>query len=96
MTDKLSISKAPNAVQLGTGSMNTVENGFSGSPTDDKEIKKASSKPRPSLKYQHVAAVHSKSRKSCLSLESDISPSFVGFRNLVILVLSELNLQVQA
>ena len=91
MTDKLSISKAPNAVQLGTGSMNTVENGFSGSQTDDKEIKKASSKPRPSLKYLHVAAVHSKSRESCLSPESGISPSFLGFQNLVILVFSELN-----
>lgn len=38
-------------------------------------------------KYRHVAAVHSKSRPSCLSHDSDTAPSFIGFRNLMVIVL---------
>lgn len=39
-------------------------------------------------KYRHVAAVHSRSRTSCLSHDSDVAPSFLGFRNLMVIVLS--------
>lgn len=39
-------------------------------------------------KYRHVFATHSESRITCLSHESKDTPSFVGFRNLMILVLS--------
>lgn len=39
-------------------------------------------------KYRHVFATHSSSRTSCLSQDADKVPSFVGFRNLMILVLS--------
>jgi diacylglycerol O-acyltransferase-1 len=39
-------------------------------------------------KYRHVAAYHSKPRASCLSHDSDAAPSFLGFRNLMVLVLS--------
>lgn len=39
-------------------------------------------------KYRHVAAVHSKSRPSTLSHDSNSAPSFIGFRNLMIIVLS--------
>lgn len=39
-------------------------------------------------KYRHVFATHSLTRTSCLSHDTDKSPSFVGFRNLMILVLS--------
>jgi diacylglycerol O-acyltransferase 1 len=39
-------------------------------------------------KYRHVAAVHSKDRTSCLSHDSEIAPSFLGFRNLMVIVLS--------
>lgn len=39
-------------------------------------------------KYRHVFATHSESRITCLSEESENMPSFVGFRNLMILVLS--------
>lgn len=38
-------------------------------------------------KYRHVAAVHSKPRTSCLSHDSEVSPSFLGFRNLMVIVL---------
>lgn len=49
----------------------------------------ATSKKPASSKYRHVAAVHSKARTSCLSHDSDVSPSFLGFRNLMVLVLGE-------
>lgn len=39
-------------------------------------------------KYRHVFATHALTRTSCLSHDADKSPSFVGFRNLMILVLS--------
>lgn len=38
-------------------------------------------------KYRHVAAVHSKPRTSCLDHDSDATPSFLGFRNLMVIVL---------
>lgn len=38
---------------------------------------------------RHVAAVHSKNRTSCLSHDSAEMPSFLGFRNLMVIVLSE-------
>jgi diacylglycerol O-acyltransferase-1 len=41
-------------------------------------------------KYRHVFATHSETRITCLSHESESMPSFVGFRNLMILVLSML------
>ena len=39
-------------------------------------------------KYRHVFATHAVTRTSCLSQDAETSPSFVGFRNLMILVLS--------
>ena len=41
-------------------------------------------------KYRHVFATHSEARITCLTHESENMPSFVGFRNLMILVLSML------
>jgi diacylglycerol O-acyltransferase-1 len=38
-------------------------------------------------KYRHVAAVHARPRTSCLSHDSAVSPSFLGFRNLMVIVL---------
>jgi diacylglycerol O-acyltransferase-1 len=43
----------------------------------------------PQKKYRHVAAVHSKTRSSCLSHDADVNPSFLGFRNLMVIVLGE-------
>ena len=40
-------------------------------------------------KYRHVAAVHSRQRTSSLSLDSADSPSFLGFKNLMVIVLSK-------
>lgn len=40
-------------------------------------------------KYRHIAAVHARQRTSCLSHDSDQSPSFLGFRNLMVIVLGQ-------
>lgn len=44
-------------------------------------------------KYRHVVAVHHQARPSCLSQDAEKPPSFVGFRNLMFLVLSTLHPQ---
>jgi len=43
-------------------------------------------------KYRHVAAIHSQSKPSCLSHDTTESPSFLGFRNLVVIMLGECSL----
>ncbi|KAK1765675.1 diacylglycerol O-acyltransferase [Phialemonium atrogriseum] len=45
-------------------------------------------------KYRHVAAVHSESRPSCLSHDAVATPSFLGFRNLMVIVLIVGNLRL--
>jgi diacylglycerol O-acyltransferase-1 len=45
-------------------------------------------------KYRHVFATHAVSRTSCLSQDSEETPSFMGFRNLMILVLIVSNLRL--
>jgi diacylglycerol O-acyltransferase-1 len=49
-------------------------------------------------KYRHVAAVHLTTRPSTLSHETEASASFVGFRNLMVIVLgmTTVNYQVPA
>ena len=41
-------------------------------------------------KYRHVTAYHSQERVSCLSRESQVVPSFLGFRNLMVIVLGRI------
>lgn len=41
-----------------------------------------------SSKYRHIAAVHSSGRTSYFSRGAEITPSFLGFRNLMVIVLS--------
>lgn len=50
--------------------------------------------PKLKRKYRHVAAPHSKCQSSCLSHEATVSPSFIGFRNLTVLVLIVMNLRL--
>lgn len=37
--------------------------------------------------YRHVFAVHSRPKTSCLSHDSKETPSFLGFRNLMVIML---------
>ncbi|KAK8158182.1 MBOAT, membrane-bound O-acyltransferase family-domain-containing protein [Phyllosticta citribraziliensis] len=70
------------------GSAHTQTNGHTnGTPNG--------SAPLPTgTKYNHVVAVHRKVRASCLSQDAEKPPSFVGFRNLMILVLLVSNLRL--
>ncbi|ETN39421.1 uncharacterized protein HMPREF1541_05644 [Cyphellophora europaea CBS 101466] len=45
-------------------------------------------------KYRHVAALHATNRSSCLSHESTETPSFLGFRNLMVLTIIVMNLRL--
>ncbi|KAK3692792.1 MBOAT, membrane-bound O-acyltransferase family-domain-containing protein [Podospora appendiculata] len=45
-------------------------------------------------KYRHIAAVHSESQPSCLSHDATEAPSFLGFRNLMVIVLVVGNLRL--
>ncbi|KAI9807791.1 MAG: hypothetical protein M1825_005096 [Sarcosagium campestre] len=45
-------------------------------------------------KYKHVIAIHSRPRASCLSHDREVAPSFLGFRNLMVLVLIFSNLRL--
>ncbi|KAF9893423.1 Diacylglycerol O-acyltransferase 1 [Aspergillus nanangensis] len=49
---------------------------------------------RRSSRYRHVAAYHSQQRHSSLSRDSNDSPSFLGFRNLAVIVLVAMNLRL--
>jgi diacylglycerol O-acyltransferase-1 len=51
------------------------------------------SKPKRS-KYRHVAAYHSKLQHSSLSRDAEVTPSFLGFRNLMVLVLGRIALEI--
>jgi diacylglycerol O-acyltransferase-1 len=69
----------PSARHVPNGNSSSI-NGNEGT----KELRKSLQK-----KYRHVAAVHSKTRPSCLSHDATETPSFLGFRNLMVIVLGE-------
>ncbi|KAJ5546929.1 hypothetical protein N7494_004514 [Penicillium frequentans] len=64
-----------------------------GATSNKVEVQMQSSGPRRS-KYRHIAAYHSQLRHSSLSRDSDVTPSFLGFRNLMVLVLVAMNLRL--
>lgn len=50
---------------------------------------------KPKRKYNHLFAIHSKSKASCLSSQDATeTPSYVGFRNLMVLMLVVSNLRL--
>jgi diacylglycerol O-acyltransferase-1 len=59
------------------------------SPSPPRHTSVEAPKPKKRGKYRHIAAYHSKLRTSCLSRDSTVNPSFIGFRNLMVIVLSE-------
>lgn len=64
----------------------TDTKGSSNDPREDsKKLKRALLR-----KYRHTAAVHSQVRPSTLSHDAPQTPSFIGFRNLGLIVLSKL------
>ncbi|KAL1861065.1 hypothetical protein Plec18170_001580 [Paecilomyces lecythidis] len=75
----------PKSIQQGT--QNGSSDAAAGKAPDTRAQKARS-------KYRHIAAYHSQIRHSCLSRESDVTPSFVGFRNLMVIVLIVMNLRL--
>ena len=64
-------------------------NGFTKAKMDMELVRKeVPQQKRLPDKYRHIAAVHSMPRTSCLSHDSEAAPSFLGFRNLMVIVLS--------
>ncbi|KAK8202114.1 hypothetical protein M8818_005640 [Zalaria obscura] len=64
----------------------------SGEP--DKSTSSTPAPARSSKRYRHTFAVHSVGRASCLSHDAPTTPSFLGFRNLMALVLIVSNLRL--
>jgi diacylglycerol O-acyltransferase-1 len=62
--------------------------------TSDAQAADGTARPLYLRKYRHVAAVHSQTRSSTLSHDSHATPSFLGFRNLMVIVLVAGNLRL--
>lgn len=86
LTQASSTGIATPAANSTTHRGNGLQNGRSPKHTNGSAHKRTRSK---DSKYRHVFATHAETRTTCLSHESEDTPSFVGFRNLMILVLSE-------
>ncbi|KAK4040922.1 MBOAT, membrane-bound O-acyltransferase family-domain-containing protein [Parachaetomium inaequale] len=72
-----------------TPAKNGLTDGSADGPVDVSELRKAFRQ-----KYRHVQAVHSQSKPSCLSHDTTETPSFLGFRNLMVIVLVAANLRL--
>lgn len=77
-------SNAPDGDKTRDEASQTSENDINADVTE--ELRRAFRK-----KYRHVVAVHSESRPSCLSHDTTESPSFLGFRNLMVIVLCKIH-----
>ena len=75
-------AETPVAVSVAASVAGSVDGSADNSPISTDELKKAFRN-----KYRHVQAIHSQSRPSCLSHDAVETPSFVGFRNLMAIVL---------
>ncbi|KAK3696901.1 hypothetical protein LTR37_017731 [Vermiconidia calcicola] len=66
-------------------------------PLQQRSQEHARSGNRGSKKYRHAFAVHAKNKTSYLSHDAEVAPSFLGFRNLMglVLVVSNLRLMIE-
>lgn len=87
----MSNTMTTSAVVTATISNHTNGNVVSDMPSTSNAVATAarSHKKKTPSRYRHVAAVHFEARPSCLSHDSQQAPSFLGFRNLMIIVLSK-------
>ena len=69
------------------GDSNSTHIHTNGQVNGSADLKKKSPKFRS--KYKHVEALHRVSRPSVLSHDQSDTPSFLGFRNLMVLTISE-------
>ncbi|KAL2005385.1 hypothetical protein VTN00DRAFT_2596 [Thermoascus crustaceus] len=93
MTDVIekAVSTGHDAVQADRNSPSGATPESSSSPADGAPQSRAAA---TRSKYRHVAAYHSQLRNSCLSRDSTVTPSFIGFRNLMVIVLIFMNLRL--
>lgn len=82
-TAKVAHRATPNP-PLSAESHTDTKNSSNNARGDTRELKKALLR-----KYRHTVAVHSKIRPSTLSHDASQTPSFIGFRNLGLIVLSK-------
>lgn len=85
-------SATTTSVEASNGSSLSHRSAIDGSEREQQKQANGTTTEQPrksSRKYRHVAAVHLKTRPSCLSHDSDSAPSFLGFRNLMVIVLGE-------
>ena len=89
--DSSPATAASTAVDSGNQSLPSESNGTvqNGGESPPDEASPAPTGSRRS-KYRHVAAYHSEIRHSCLTRDSNITTSFLGFRNLMVIVLGEI------
>lgn len=79
------------------GNATTIEGSFRGVPQQQAPGQSEQFQQEPQKlkrKYRHVAALHLICQSSCLSREATVTPSFLGFRNLTVLVLIVMNLRL--
>ncbi|KAF1990990.1 hypothetical protein K402DRAFT_389190 [Aulographum hederae CBS 113979] len=74
--------------------VNTTTMASSRMPNGSPGYKAKPSAPEKAPKYSHVFAVHASRRTSCLTSGTPNPPSFIGFRNLMILMLIVSNLRL--
>ncbi|CAJ2506126.1 Uu.00g002560.m01.CDS01 [Anthostomella pinea] len=89
VTTSVGLPTATTPLRRKDGTATSKESGPGSTPGE-----KGEKQPLVIRKYRHVAAVHSQARPSTLSHETQASPSFVGFRNLMVIVLFVGNLRL--
>lgn len=78
-------ASAPAAVDDSDNTTATITNtAANGAADTTEELQRAFRR-----KYRHVEAVHSVSQPTCLSHDATEAPSFLGFRNLMVIVLGK-------
>ncbi|KAL9097505.1 MAG: hypothetical protein Q9165_000401 [Trypethelium subeluteriae] len=77
----------------GNDSMNG-RTGRSALPGSSPRLSQEFAKEDVQKKYKHAFVIHAKRRTSCLSREAESTPSFLGFRNLMVLMLVVSNLRL--
>ncbi|RDA84189.1 hypothetical protein CP532_0277 [Ophiocordyceps camponoti-leonardi (nom. inval.)] len=78
---------------IGTKTESSNGAAVEGTAVEGTAVEGTAAKP-PRNKYRHVDVVHQRTRPSCLSHDSAAAPSFIGFRNLMVIVLVVGNLRL--
>ncbi|KAH8673582.1 MBOAT, membrane-bound O-acyltransferase family-domain-containing protein [Xylariales sp. PMI_506] len=84
-TTSVETTTAPASLRRTKQNSNDTQSAVNGSSNAEKSFIR---------KYRHVAAIHSKSKPSTLSHDAEVAPSFLGFRNLMVIVLVVGNLRL--